>query len=146
VHIERATAADTETISVILGEIEACYGGTDTPANPDNITTALFGDTPAAVVLLARDGSGTVGLASYSRLWPAAGAETSLFLKELYVRPPARRRGVAKALMAALREEADRARCSRIEWTADRDNPAALALYRALGFAPDDGKAFYRWT
>ncbi|WP_109453677.1 GNAT family N-acetyltransferase [Streptomyces sp. ICBB 8177] len=35
-----------------------------------------------------------------------AGAEASLYLKELYVRAEARRAGVARALMERLREEA----------------------------------------
>jgi hypothetical protein len=31
-----------------------------------------------------------------------------------------------------------------VEWTADADNPAALAFYAALGAEPRDGKVFYR--
>ncbi|MFC4034475.1 GNAT family N-acetyltransferase [Streptomyces polygonati] len=93
---------------------------------------------------MVRDGDQILGLASYSLLWPAAGAETSLSLKELYVREHARRSGVARALMAELRKAASDAGCSRIEWTADTDNPAALAFYEALGAEPQDGKIFYR--
>lgn len=145
-RIEHATEADTDVISVILGEVEAYYGGKNTPADRAQIRAALFTDPPAATVLLARDDHDAVlGLAAISRLWPAAGADTSLFLKELYVRDSARRRGVARALMAAVRAEATKTGCSRVEWTADRDNPPALALYEALGFHQDQGKAFYRW-
>ncbi|WUH90281.1 GNAT family N-acetyltransferase [Streptomyces sp. NBC_00433] len=144
-HVERATEADTQTISEILGEVEAYYGGNNTPADQTQIRTALFGGGPAATVLLAREGDTVLGLASFSLLWPAAGAESSLYLKELFVRENARRRGVARQLMAAVRAEADTARCTRVEWTADRDNPPALALYQALGFQQHNGKAFYRW-
>lgn len=144
-HIDQATQADTETIATILGEVEAYYGGEDTPADQTQIRNALFGNNPIATVLLAREGDDVLGLASYSFLWPAAGAEASLFLKELFVRERARRRGVARALMEALRAAADAAGCPRIEWTADRDNPPALALYQALGFQPRDDKPFYRW-
>jgi GNAT superfamily N-acetyltransferase len=108
------------------------------------IDRALFSPHPAATVLLARDDNQILGLASYSLLWPAAGADTSLFLKELYVRDTARRGGVARALMAELRKTAANSGCSRIEWTADSDNPAALAFYQALGAEPSDGKVFYR--
>jgi GNAT superfamily N-acetyltransferase len=143
-EITQATEADTEAISEILGEIEAYYGGQPTPGNPDQIRAALFSDRPAATVLLARDGDRVLGLASYSFLWPAAGADSSLYLKELFVREPARRRGVAGAFMAALREAASAAGCSRIEWTADTDNPPALEFYAALGAEPRGGKVFYR--
>jgi GNAT superfamily N-acetyltransferase len=76
--------------------------------------------------------------------WPAAGAEASLYLKELFIRETARRRGLATAFMAKLREVATEAGCSRVEWTADRDNPPALALYEALGATQREGKVFYR--
>jgi GNAT superfamily N-acetyltransferase len=145
VLIERATLADVEVISVMLGEIEAYYGGKDVPGDQEQIRAALFGERPVATLLLARDGGDVLGLASYSVLWPAAGAESSVFLKELYVRSPYRRRGVARALMERLRVEATAAGCSRVEWTADRDNPPALALYAGLGFEEHAGKAFYRW-
>jgi GNAT superfamily N-acetyltransferase len=145
VLIERATPEDIEVISVILGEIESYYGGKDVPGDRAQIGAALFGERPVATVLLARDGDDVLGLASYSVLWPAAGAESSVYLKELYVRAPHRRRGVARALLEQVRAEATAAGCARVEWTADRDNPPALASYRALGFAEHQGKAFYRW-
>ncbi|MFJ3883020.1 GNAT family N-acetyltransferase [Streptomyces sp. NPDC090077] len=143
-RIEQATEQDIDVISVILGEIEAYYGGKPVPGSPDQIRSALFGSRPAATVLLARDDDEILGLASYSFLWPAAGADTSLYLKELYVRESARRQGVAAALMRELRAAADKAGCSRVEWTADRDNEAALAFYEALGATRHDGKVFYR--
>ncbi|WP_329213313.1 GNAT family N-acetyltransferase [Streptomyces sp. NBC_00683] len=144
VEISAATVADTKTISVLLGEIEGYYGGDSTPANEAQIRSALFRERPHATVLLARDGDDVLGLASYMFLWPAAGASSSLYLKELYVRESARRRGVARAFMAALNEAAAAAGCSRVEWTADTDNPPALALYEALGVKQHQGKVFYR--
>lgn len=144
-HVERATQADTQTISEILGEVEAYYGGKNTPADQTQIHRALFGSGPVATVLLAREGDDVLGMAAVSLLWPAAGADSSMFLKELFVREGARRRGVARHLMNAVRAAADAAGCTRIEWTADRDNPPALALYQALGFQQHNGKAFYRW-
>ncbi|MFB7665856.1 GNAT family N-acetyltransferase [Kitasatospora sp. NPDC056138] len=139
-----ATVADAETIATILGEVEEYYGGASTPPPLDDVTAALFGPAPAAVVFLARDGQQVAGLAAVSRLWPAAGADVSLYLKELYVRAPYRRRGLARMLMAAVHEHARELGCSRVEWTADRDNPSALELYEALGIAPHEGKVFYR--
>ncbi|WP_042396794.1 GNAT family N-acetyltransferase [Streptacidiphilus carbonis] len=142
--IEQATEGDAETIAQMLGEIERYYGGTYLVPDVKQVRDALFGPQPAATVLLARDGAQVVGLASVCFLWPAAGAETSLYLKELYVREAHRLRGVARELMTAVNGEARSAGCSRVEWTADRDNPAAVALYEALGVVPHEGKIFYR--
>lgn len=144
-NVDRANVEDTEAISQILGEIESYYGGREIPADPGQIKAALFGDHPAATVLLARDGGRVLGLASFSLLWPAAGADSSLFLKELYVRTQSRQRGIGRALMAAVRKEATAAGCRRVEWNADRDNPAALKFYAAMGFAENAGKVSYRW-
>lgn len=149
VTIGRATEADVETIAELLAETEAYYGATDVPAAAGmvaQVRNVLFGQQPLATVLLARDDAGAVvGLASYTFLWPAAGADASLYLKEMFVREGARRQGVAGAFMAALREVAAEAGCSRVEWTADRDNPPALAFYEAFGADRRDGKVFYRW-
>lgn len=142
--ITRATEQDAETIAIMLGEIERYYGGPDEIPDVKQVRQALFGPQPAATVLLARDGEQVIGLASVCFLWPAVGAETSLYLKELYVQEGHRRRGIARDLMAAVRDEAQTAGCSRIEWTADRDNPPALALYAGLGVEPHNGKIFYR--
>lgn len=149
VTIGRATEADIDTIAGMLGEIETYYGATDVPPAADlvaQVRNVLFSEQPLATVLLARDEyEAIVGLASYSFLWPAAGADASLYLKELYVREGARRQGVAGAFMAALRAAATEAGCSRVEWTADRDNPPALAFYEAFGAQQRGGKVFYRW-
>ncbi|WP_263170707.1 GNAT family N-acetyltransferase [Streptomyces sp. SCSIO ZS0520] len=144
-QIETATPEDIPIVSEFLGEIEAYYGGAAVPGDPTQVRAALFGDRPAATVLLARDGGEVVGMASYTYLWPAAGADMSLYLKELFVREGARRRGVARAFMAALRDIAAEAGCSRVEWTADTDNPTALEFYAAFGAERRAGKVFYRW-
>jgi GNAT superfamily N-acetyltransferase len=142
--VEPATEEDILSISHLIGEIEAYYGGGAEPGDVSQIKGALFSHRPVATVLLAKEGAQTVGLASYSFLWPAAGAESSLYLKELFVRQGHRRNGVAHQLIAAVREAAAEAGCSRIEWTADRDNPAALHFYDAIGAQVHEGKIFYR--
>ncbi|MFC5148891.1 GNAT family N-acetyltransferase [Streptomyces aureoversilis] len=60
------------------------------------------------------------------------------------LRENARRRGITTALMDRVRQAATEAGCPRVEWTADQDNPTALAFYRALGIRPHNGKALYR--
>ncbi|MER7609163.1 GNAT family N-acetyltransferase [Nocardioides sp. NPDC127503] len=57
-------------------------------------------------------------------------------LRDLYVLPGARRRGVAAALMSAVREAALSARATRLSLVTEPDNQAALGLYRSLGFRP----------
>lgn len=144
VRIEQAGEQDIPVIAELLGEVEQFYGGDNTPGDEDEIRDALFGESPAATCLVARDGDEVVGFASYSFLWPAAGSTRSLYLKELYVREAVRSQGVGQAFMAELKRIGEAAGCSRMEWTGDTDNPVALAFYEKMGVPRNDGKVFYR--
>jgi GNAT superfamily N-acetyltransferase len=108
------------------------------------INRLLFGDTPIAWVLLARDGDRVLGMASYSLLWPAAAAEPSLFLKELFVRPQDRRRGVARLLMDRVFTIAREQGAGRVEWRTEVVNTEAQAFYESLGAKIHSGEVFYR--
>ncbi|MFD8914087.1 GNAT family N-acetyltransferase [Streptomyces sp. NPDC059575] len=143
-RITEATESDADEIAALLGEVESYYGGPATPPPVEQVRAALFGPRPAATVLLAREGEQVLGMASYTCLWPAAGADVSLYMKELFVREAARRRGVADALMNAVAEAGRAVGCSRLEWTADTDNQAALDFYAARGNKRNEGKVFYR--
>lgn len=143
--IRPATEQDVPAISVLLGETEAYYGGNNEPADELQIRLALFSTPPAATCLLAVDDTGALlGLASFSRLWPAAGADTSMWLKELFVVEAARRQGLGKQLLDAVKEAATEAGCSRLEWTGDTDNQTALDFYERLGVPVNNGKVVYR--
>lgn len=144
VIVEVATVRDVDEISELIGEIEEYYGGEHKPGDASHIDAALFGDRPVATVLLARENGTVVGMASYSFLWPASGAESSLYLKELFVREPGRLKGIGRLLVEKLVEIAAKSGCSRMEWTADADNPAALAFYAALGVTRREDKLFFR--
>jgi len=105
---------------------------------------ALFGPVPAGRALVAVLDGAVAGLAAYSFLWPAAGVTRSLYLKELFVRAAARRHGIGGLLMRELRAVAAEHRCSRVEWTADTDQPEAQRFYAALGAEVLATKLFYR--
>jgi ribosomal protein S18 acetylase RimI-like enzyme len=87
--------------------------------------------------LVAHDERGMpVGLCWVALYDPGNGLEAEIV--ELYVRPEARGRGIAKQLaggaMALIRE---RGVTFASVWTRT-DNPAALAVYRAAGFTPTE--------
>jgi GNAT superfamily N-acetyltransferase len=145
ITIRPAAEQDVTAISLLLGETEAYYGGDNEPADELQIRIALFAQPPAATCLLAVDDTGALlGLASFSRLWPAAGADTSMWLKELFVVESARRQGLGKQLLDAVKEASAEAGCSRLEWTGDADNPLALDFYARLGVPVNEGKMVYR--
>ncbi|MFY1633969.1 GNAT family N-acetyltransferase [Solwaraspora sp. WMMB335] len=149
--IRKATPQDVAQLATLIGEIERFYGAShiqDYEERVEQVREALFGVPPIASVLIAEDDRGQhLGLAAYSYLWPAAGSTHSLFLKELFVREPGRRRGIGSQLVSRLRQiAAERPGCTRMEWNTDRDNPAARSFYQSLGFPEHNGKIVYRIT
>jgi ribosomal protein S18 acetylase RimI-like enzyme len=88
-------------------------------------------------IFLARDHSGAaLGLAWCLLFDPGNGLEAEI--AELYVRPAARGRGVAHQLCAAAMALFRSRRVTfACVWTRP-DNEAALAAYRAAGFAPTE--------
>lgn len=138
---------NVEALVLLLAEMDRYYGATDevpVDERAEQVAAMLFRPHPPAQVLLAWDGDRLVGMASYSFLWPAAGVTRSLYLKELYVAQDSRKRGVGRLLMQHLYRVATEQQCSRVEWTADSDNPEALQFYATLGVAQCPTKQFYR--
>ena len=134
-------------MAALLAEMDRFYGATDVEPLDQRIrqiTDALFGEPPAAYALLAWDDGQLTGLATYSFLWPAIGVTRSLYLKELYVAATHRGKGIGRLLMDTVFEIAERYGCSRVEWTADRENAAAQRFYDRIGVRVNESKLFYR--
>jgi len=145
--VTSAQPSDVAELADLIVEMDRFYGsGPDQPADQRQaeITAMLFGQSPAAHVLLARRGGALAGFASYSFLWPAVGLSRSLFLKELYVAQAHRRRGIGRLLMRRIFELATEAGCSRVEWMTEHVNTDAQRFYQQLGYPPNTEKVFYR--
>jgi GNAT superfamily N-acetyltransferase len=147
IEIRPAQPEDVDAIAALAEEMDSYYG--TPPTEPiavrrNQINDVLFGTPPAAHALLAIDDRSAIGLASYSFLWPAVGLTRSLYLKELFITEPRRRDGVGTQLMQAILATASDNQCTRVEWTADDDNPAAQHFYGALGFEVLTSKRFHR--
>jgi ribosomal protein S18 acetylase RimI-like enzyme len=71
---------------------------------------------------------------------------TEMFLYELGVDEPYRRRGIGHALVSALAEVARERDCYGMWVLTDEDNPAGRATYRAAGGAPQPHIVQFNWT
>ncbi|MXG91792.1 GNAT family N-acetyltransferase [Nocardioides flavescens] len=85
------------------------------------------------------DGTEPVGLATAHPVPASLGAGLTWQLRDLYVDPRARRRGVARALVTAVRRAGEAAGASRLSLVTEVDNAGALGLYECLGFRPVTG-------
>ena len=145
--IVHAELADAEAIAGLLDESDKYYGGNGSVSVAElarRLRNGLFAEPRTAWALLAKDGDRVAGFAVYSFLWPAGDYHRLLYLKELFVSGVDRRHGVGRLLMERLMTIAAEAGCSRMQWTADIDNPAALGFYHKMGFPEHKGKTFYR--
>lgn len=99
---------------------------------------------PRNILLVAEQEGRIVGFASGTVLDHPDKAP-SLFVQEVGVNDDARRKGIARALLAALRAEG-RARGCRTTWVlTEGDNTPARALYTAAGGVETGGVVMIEW-
>jgi [ribosomal protein S18]-alanine N-acetyltransferase len=107
----------------------------DRPARDD--AASRFLNDPNHHLLVAYEGDVPAGFVSGVELThPDKGTE--MFLYELGVDEPFRRRGIGRALVTALADLARGRGCYGMFVLTDDGNPAALATYQAAGGVPDD--------
>jgi GNAT superfamily N-acetyltransferase len=135
--IRRATMADAEALAQLAQGLNAHQG--DPVGNFDAAVARRdgFGDRPCWTALLAERDGRPVGYAMFHAAYDAPHAARGLYLQDLYVHESERRRGVGRALMAAVAREARQAGCVFFWWTAKQWNSEALAFYRRLGAASE---------
>ena len=73
-------------------------------------------------------------------------ARKTLYLEDLFVHPEVRRRGVGKAMMEALRAEAEAGDCGRFEWSVLGWNEDAQRFYETLGATAESDWQMMRIT
>jgi GNAT superfamily N-acetyltransferase len=102
---------------------------------------SLFGDRPAAEVVLAYDGEAIAGYALWFRSYSTFLARPGIYLEDLFVFPEFRGRGLGRRLLAHLAAIAVERGYGRVEWAVLDWNVDALRFYRSLGAVPID-----EWT
>lgn len=133
--IRRATPEDGPAVVDLircLAEFEK-LPPPDAAAEERLLRDAFATSPPRLEVWVAAEEGRVVAYAACFECYSTFRAQPSLFLEDLFVHPSARRRGVATALLALLRDEAVRRGCGRFEWMVLDWNEDAIALYRAVG-------------
>jgi GNAT superfamily N-acetyltransferase len=120
---------------------------------PDEVTTTkgqlvdvLFGERPAAEVLLAFEGKSPIGFAVFFHNFSTWLGRPGLYLEDLFVKPEKRGKGYGRALLIDLAKIARDRACGRMEWAVLNWNEPAIKFYRALGAEPLDEWTVFRLT
>jgi GNAT superfamily N-acetyltransferase len=115
-------------------------------ATEQRLRDTLFGERPAAEVLLASLEGETVGFAVFFTNYSTFLAKPGLYLEDLFVKPHARGKGIGKALLARLAKVAVERNCGRVDWSVLNWNEPSLRFYEALGAVPLSDWTTYRLT
>ena len=147
VRIAPATERDVpQILELIKGLAEYERLSHVVKATEDGLRRTLFGERPAAEVLLAYDDGECVGLAVFFTNYSTFLAKPGLYLEDVFVKPHARRKGIGLKILkhlAAIAEERD---YGRMEWSVLDWNEPAIGFYKKLGAAPLDDWTIFRLT
>jgi len=137
-EIRLATPADLPDVTRLLVAFRDYYGEKQPEAPVIEATVAqLLGERRTGLFLLAAPSldAAPIGFAQLRfRLSVWTGTEDA-WLEDLFVEEASRGDGAGKALTEACIELARGRGCGRIQLDANENNPNAIALYEALGFA-----------
>ena len=115
-------------------------------ATEQRLRDTLFGERPAAEVLLASSGGEIAGFAVFFTNYSTFLAKPGLYLEDLFVKPHARGKGIGKALLARLAKIAIERKCGRVEWSVLNWNEPSIRFYEALGAVALSNWTTYRLT
>src|SRR5215813_13555841 len=137
--------ANVEDVPIILELIRdlATYerAPNDVTATEEQLVDVLFGEKPAAEVLLALEGKSPVGFAIYFYNFSTWLGRPGLYLEDLFVKPEKRGKGYGRALLVSLAKIAVEGNCGRMGWAVLEWNGSAIKFYRS-----PDAKPMDEWT
>lgn len=110
------------------------------------LSDVLFGEKPAAQVLLAFEEDTPVGFAVFFHNFSTWLGRAGLYLEDLFVKPEHRGKGYGRALLVDLAKIARDRGCGRMEWAVLDWNEPAIEFYRKLGAQPLDEWRIFRLT
>jgi ribosomal protein S18 acetylase RimI-like enzyme len=139
ITLRTATAADCPLLARLLNGLFAEIGLEQVLGATARFSADGFGPDPAFTAVIAEHAGVPAG---YTLFWPTYDTEWAArggWLSDLYMLPQARRRGIARRLMAeaAARTAAQGGRY--LTWLVDVENQRARAFYRTLSTEWPDG-------
>jgi GNAT superfamily N-acetyltransferase len=140
--IRSACVADVPIILQLIRDL-ATYerAPNEVSATEEQLVDVLFGEKPAAEVLLAFEKDTPVGFAVFFHNFSTWLGRPGLYLEDLFVRPEKRGKGYGRALLVHLAKIARDHGCGRMEWAVLNWNEPAIKFYRKL-----DAKPMEEWT
>lgn len=145
--VRLATPHDREPLARIFHEIDLHYYGEAAPdpaAMRTHVLDTVLGPGSGCEIAVAVKDAQVMGLAIFAVLYPAPNLSGSLYMKDLFTVSEARGQGVGQAIMGYLARLAVARGYSRLDWTAEKRNWAALGFYDSLRATRVHEKVYFR--
>jgi GNAT superfamily N-acetyltransferase len=112
----------------------------------EQLTAALFGDSPALFGHVAEREGSVVGVALWFRNFSTWRGTHGIYLEDLYVQPASRGTGLGRELLRTLAEICVERGYDRLEWSVLDWNAPSIAFYEAAGATAMDEWTVFRLT
>lgn len=146
-RVERATEHDVGLIlRLIKGLAEYERLSHEVVATEAELRESLFGDRPAAEVIIGYAGQVPAGFAVFFQTFSTFLGRPGMYLEDLFVVPEWRSQGLGRRLLAHVAKTAVERGCGRMEWSVLDWNEPARKFYRSLGARPMDEWTVFRLT
>ena len=147
IGIRGATEDDVPLILSLIRELADYERLSDeVVATEDDLAASLFGERPAAEVVIGELDGTPAGFALFFHNFSTFLGRPGIYLEDLYVRPAFRGSGVGRAMLVRLASLAKERGCGRLEWWVLDWNEPSIGFYKALGAVPMDDWTVYRVT
>jgi GNAT superfamily N-acetyltransferase len=131
-----AAAGEAPIVARLLAEFRDWWGNSE-PSDAEmlaGVERIMGGGDGEYLLGSAADDLEAAAVCQVRFRWSVWKSAEDCWLEDLYVREPARRGGLGRALVEAAVARARERGCRRIELDVNEDNEAAQALYLACGF------------
>ena len=137
-----ATPEDLDRILPLVAAFHAEMGYDTDTAHHTRAMVPLLDGSPHGAVWLIGPRRAPVGYVVICFGWSVEFGGLDAIIDELYIRPGVRGRGVATEALIALPRALSEGGLRAVHLEVDRDNEAAIKLYRRAGFAPRENYMF----
>jgi GNAT superfamily N-acetyltransferase len=147
IRIERAVKSQAQLILHFIRQLAEYEKLLDkVEADEASIAATLFGEKPAAEVVIAYLGEEPAGFALFFSTYSTFLGRPGIYLEDLFVEPRFRGEGVGKALLVHLAKLTRERGGGRLEWSVLDWNEPAIQFYQGLGASAQDAWTMYRVT
>jgi GNAT superfamily N-acetyltransferase len=143
-RIREARKEDMPLVMRFVRELACCEGlGHEVVATAESMSRRLFEERRAKVLFCCEDGE-AVGFAVYYPTFSTWEGRGGLYVEDLYVDEPYRKKGYGKALLSHIAGIAKETGCARVEWSCMVANRSGREFYGRLGATSLDDRVVFR--